>query len=114
MSAAYVRERYGVTFKRGDRVTVDGKPGTVVSFPHQYVGVRFDGERRTSHCHPTWRVQLITPPRVERLESGLWAAYCDHGEVVWYLERRTEYLANRSLTAHRTECAFSPRPGDAR
>lgn len=57
MSAAYVRAAYRVDYKRGDRVTVDGKPGRIVSFPGQYLGVRFDGETRTSRCHPTWRVE---------------------------------------------------------
>lgn len=56
MSAEFVRSHYGVDYKRGDRVTVDGKPGTVVSFPGPYLGVRLDGEKRTSRCHPTWRV----------------------------------------------------------
>ena len=57
MSAAYVRTYYGVDYKRGDRVVVDGRHGVVVSFPGQYVGVRFDGETFTSHCHPTWRME---------------------------------------------------------
>lgn len=57
MSAEYVRRYYGVDFKRGDRVTVDGRPGVIVSFPDQYLGVRFDGERHTSRAHPTWRVE---------------------------------------------------------
>ena len=56
MSAAYVRTHYDVDYKRGDRLVVDGKPGTLVSFPDQYLGVRFDGEKHTSRCHPTWRV----------------------------------------------------------
>jgi len=59
MTADYVRRAYGVTHKRGDRVTVDGRPGVVVSFPGQYLGVRFDGERRTSRAHPTWRVEPV-------------------------------------------------------
>lgn len=58
MSAAYVRAAYGVDYKRGDRLVVDGRPGTLVSFPGQYLGVRFDGENHTSRCHPTWRVEL--------------------------------------------------------
>lgn len=57
MSAAYVRQFYGVDFKVGDRITVDGRPGVIVSFPAQYLGVRFDGERHTSRAHPTWRVE---------------------------------------------------------
>ena len=59
MSAAYVRQHYGIDIKRGDRITVDDRPGTVVSFPDQYLGVRFDGESRTSRAHPTWRVAPI-------------------------------------------------------
>lgn len=62
MSAEYVRARYGVDFKRGDRVTVDVKPGVVVSFPGQYVGVRRDGEQHTVHCHPTWRLEHEARP----------------------------------------------------
>lgn len=57
MSAAYVRNYYGVNYKRGDRVAVDGRPGTIVSFPGQYLGVRFDDGGPTARCHPTWRVE---------------------------------------------------------
>lgn len=56
MSAEYVRRIYGVPAKRGQRVTVEGRFGTIVSFPGQYLGVRFDGEKWTSRCHPTWEV----------------------------------------------------------
>lgn len=74
MSAEYVRRAYGVSFKRGDRVVLhdhgvcsgpsegrcdDTRPdriGTVVSFPGQYVGVRFDGEKHTARCHPAWHL----------------------------------------------------------
>ena len=62
MSAEYVRRHYGVDFKRGDRITVDGKPGVIVSFPGQYLGVRFDGSRLTLRAHPTWRVERIANP----------------------------------------------------
>lgn len=57
MSAEYVRRAYRVDYRRGDRVLVDGRAGTVVSFPNQYLGVRFDGQTRTVRCHPTWRVR---------------------------------------------------------
>ena len=56
MSAEYVRRMYGLTCKRGQRVTFNGKTGVIVSFPDQYVGVRLDGEKRTSRCHPTWEM----------------------------------------------------------
>ena len=57
MTAAYVRAYYNVDYKRGDRITVDGRPGVIVSFPGQYLGVRLDGEKKTSRAHPTWRVE---------------------------------------------------------
>lgn len=58
MSAAYVRRAYAVDYKVGDRLTVDGRPGVLVSFPDQYLGVRFDdAPRRVMRCHPTWRVE---------------------------------------------------------
>lgn len=56
MTAAYVRSYYAVDYKVGDRITVDGKPGVIVSFPDQYIGVRLDGDEHTSRAHPTWRV----------------------------------------------------------
>lgn len=66
MSAAYIRDHYGVDYKRGDRVTVNGRPGLIVSFPGQYLGVRFDGEKHTSRAHPTWRIERIHLTRQEQ------------------------------------------------
>lgn len=60
MSASYVRRYYGVDYKVGDRVTVDGRPAVIVSFPDQYLGVRFDDAPKvTRRAHPTWRVDRI-------------------------------------------------------
>ena len=67
MSAEYVRRYYGVDYKRGDRLTVEGRPGTLISFPGQYLGIRFDGEKRTSRAHPTWEVARETPTGREPL-----------------------------------------------
>lgn len=61
MSAEYVRRYYGVDYKVGDRLMVDGRVGVLVSFPDQYLGIRFDGETFTSRAHPTWRVSRATP-----------------------------------------------------
>lgn len=60
MTAEYVRRTYGIDYKRGDRITVNGQPGTIVSFPDQYLGVRFDTNTKVTHrVHPTWRVEPI-------------------------------------------------------
>lgn len=55
MSAKFVRDYYGVPAYRGGRVTVNGKPGTIISFPDQYINVRFD-DGTVRRCHPTWEV----------------------------------------------------------
>ena len=55
-SLGYVRSYYKVPARRGMRVTVDGRPGTLTSGDGHYIRVRFDGERRSAPCHPTWRV----------------------------------------------------------
>jgi hypothetical protein len=63
MSAEYVRRHYGVDYKVGDRLTVDGEPGTLVSFPGQYLGIRFDRHPKiTIRAHPTWRVEREARP----------------------------------------------------
>jgi hypothetical protein len=63
MSAEYVRRHYGVDYKRGDRLVVDGQPGTLVSFPDQYLGIRFDWNPKiTIRAHPTWRVEREVQP----------------------------------------------------
>lgn len=59
MSAEYVRGYYAVDYKRGERLAMDGRPGTLVSFPDQYLGIRFDGDTHVSRCHPTWRIERI-------------------------------------------------------
>lgn len=64
MTAEYVRGQYNVDYRRGERLVIDGRPATLVSFPGQYLGVRFDGERRISRCHPTWRVTKEEPQHV--------------------------------------------------
>ena len=56
-SLAYVRHYYGVPARRGMRVTVDGRPGRITCGNGAYMYVRFDGERRSRSCHPTWRVE---------------------------------------------------------
>lgn len=53
MSAQYVRKAYGVDCKRGDRLVVDGRHATLVSFPDQYLSVRFERDNHTSRFHPT-------------------------------------------------------------
>lgn len=85
MSATYVREYYGVDYKVGDRLVMDGEHGTLRSFPGQYLGIKFDGETRVSRCHPTWEIarEGATGERVtvfgHRRDDGSLVAW-DHAE----------------------------------
>jgi hypothetical protein len=64
VNAEYVRRYYGVDYKKNDRLTIDGKPGTLVTFPGQYLGIRFDDrQNRIVPAHPTWRVERIEDDR---------------------------------------------------
>ena len=69
MSMDYIRKRYGVPAKRGGRVRYignpDGKPvdgtitGAVAGTMHLYV--RLDGNKRSYHFHPTWKLEYLEP-----------------------------------------------------
>ena len=48
-----IRRTRKVPAKRGMRVTVDGKPGTIRSASRGYINVQFDGDRHTMPAHPT-------------------------------------------------------------
>lgn len=61
MSAEYVRSHYGVPAKRGMRITIDGRPATIVGFAGARLRIRRDGEKRTAIAHPTWRVEYPKP-----------------------------------------------------
>lgn len=55
----YIYRAYGVRYKRGMRVTVDGKPGTVVGVKNCYIRVKFDDRKFPVNCHPTWKVKIV-------------------------------------------------------
>lgn len=54
----YIEQTYGVRYRRGQRVTVDGKPGKITSTRGPHIKVLFDGDKRPLCCHPTWRVEV--------------------------------------------------------
>lgn len=64
MAYDYIHQNYGVEFKPGERIAMDGKLG-IVTRPQgdpQYVRVRFDGQKHITNVHPTWRIERIAPP----------------------------------------------------
>jgi hypothetical protein len=56
MSAAYVRNYYKVPAKRGMRITIEGKPATIVGFRGPHLRLRIDGEKHIVSAHPTWEI----------------------------------------------------------
>lgn len=52
MSFDYIRNYYGLDFKRGQRVLALGKPGTVTSADH-HVHVRLDTLKHANPYHPS-------------------------------------------------------------
>jgi len=58
MSMDWVRKTYNVPAMRGGRVIVDGRKGTITSADN-CLRVRFDGEKFSQRCHPTWRVEYL-------------------------------------------------------
>ena len=56
-SYKHIQRSYGVTPRVGQRITVDGRPGTILrpKCEVHYLRVRFDGHAHASNCHPTWR-----------------------------------------------------------
>jgi hypothetical protein len=66
MAYDYIRRSYGVDGKIGQRVTVNGKTGVIVrpQGDPSHFQVRFDGQKHTVPCHPTWKLELgdLPPP----------------------------------------------------
>jgi hypothetical protein len=58
-AADWVRHNYGVPARRFSQVRVDGHLGRITSFDPPYINVRFEGERRSQPCHPSWRVEYL-------------------------------------------------------
>ena len=57
MSMDYIRNYYSVPAKRGRRVRLDGRPGTIVGASAQWLRVRLDGDKRPVTAHPIWRME---------------------------------------------------------
>lgn len=55
----YIERAYNVRFARGQRVTIDGRPGKITSANGAYINVPFDGMKKPIPCHPTWRVEVL-------------------------------------------------------
>lgn len=52
MSFEKIRLRFGRSFRRGDRVVSEGRPGTITGATYPHVRVRFDGRQISVPCDP--------------------------------------------------------------
>lgn len=60
MAFDYIRERYKVPARRGQRVLYKGKPGVITGSRGCYIRVRLDGETESGVYHPTWEMVYVT------------------------------------------------------
>ena len=60
MAFDYIRRRYNVPAKRGQRVLYKGRPGVIVGCFQAYIKVRLDGETRAGVYHPTWEMVYVS------------------------------------------------------
>lgn len=58
MAYEYICRTYGVDPKVRQRITVDGRPGTIIrpQGDPQYLRVRFDDAKAPMNAHPTWKI----------------------------------------------------------
>lgn len=55
-SEKIVRQQYGVEAPRGARLTMNGRPGTLIGFVESHLLVRFDDAEEDLEAHPTWEI----------------------------------------------------------
>lgn len=57
---SYLRNNYGVPAKIGGRIRFDhdGREGTIVGGDSRLL-VRFDGEKKVTRLHPTWKIEYL-------------------------------------------------------
>ena len=53
MSFEYIKKRYGITLKRGQRVLACDQKGIVTGAKGGYVRIKLDGHKKSINHHPT-------------------------------------------------------------
>jgi len=61
MTFKYIKRRYGITLKRGQRVLAYGEKGVVTEAKGGYVRIRLDGHKRSNGYHPTHNIIYLDP-----------------------------------------------------
>ena len=64
-SLKYIRTVYGVEAHQFQRIRyeVSGHEGVILGGKQGRLRVRFDGEKRTSFLHPTWKITYLLTRR---------------------------------------------------
>ncbi|KZC99729.1 MULTISPECIES: hypothetical protein [unclassified Thalassospira] len=100
---SYVREHYDVPACYGRRVTVSGKPGTIIQDKGHYIGVNFDADKPgvVKPCHPTSEVEYhdIGNPRKLTRSQRRYLDYLDCGECFDDFHSYLKYLSDKGDAA---------------
>ncbi len=56
----YINKSYGVSASKGQKIKMDGRPGTITGVRSAHLLIRFDGYKHSSPVHPTWRMEYLT------------------------------------------------------
>jgi hypothetical protein len=88
-----LNRRYGTPAKVGQRITADGKPGTIIAGCGHHLRIRLDGEKHAGTWHPLWHIDygdgidygMAYDERIKAFNRALIAGYSisddEHREI---------------------------------
>jgi hypothetical protein len=85
MDQKYIILNYGISFKKGARVLVDGCPGTIVGCRGKWYRFKYDLTKKTTNVHPTWKIERMT----EILQDGKSIGYL----LGWGISSERDYTS---------------------
>lgn len=91
MDQKYILQNYGISFKKGARVLVDGCPGTIVGCRGKWYRFKYDLTKKTTNVHPTWKIERMC----EILQDGKPIGYL----LGWDLSSEADYTSVHSIGA---------------
>jgi hypothetical protein len=108
MDQKYIILNYGISFKKGARVLVDGCPGTIVGCRGKWYRFKYDLTKKTTNVHPKWKIERMT----EILQDGKpiyllrWGISSERDTVPTIGERtETEPFCNGYITKYAKDLA---------
>ena len=100
----YVRRYYKVPAEIGRRVTVNGKPGTIIADRGNYIAVNFDHCKpgKVDNCHPTDQVvylEEIREPRKMTRSQARYQRWLEVGDCFESFKHFLQYESTRKEAA---------------